>query len=98
MKDKSSYVHQRLETVKVKLGLLNSYRPILGISVLIPLFSLLVSTGGLRSIAGSGRSPGEGNANPRQYSCLGEFHGQRIPWTEEPDGLQSMGLQRVRLD
>ena len=21
----------------------------------------------------------------------------RIPWTEEPDGLQSMGLQRVRL-
>ena len=22
----------------------------------------------------------------------------RIPWTEEPDGLQSMGSQRVRLD
>ena len=22
----------------------------------------------------------------------------RIPWTEEPCGLQSMGLQRVRLD
>ena len=22
----------------------------------------------------------------------------RIPWTEEPGGLQSMGLQRVRLD
>ena len=22
----------------------------------------------------------------------------RIPWTEEPDGLQSMGLQRVRQD
>ena len=21
---------------------------------------------------------------------------QRIPWTEEPDGLQPMGLQRVR--
>ena len=21
-----------------------------------------------------------------------------IPWTEEPDGLQSMGLQRVRPD
>ena len=20
----------------------------------------------------------------------------RIPWTEEPDGLQSMGLQRIR--
>ena len=23
---------------------------------------------------------------------------QRIPWTEEPGGLQSMGLQRVRQD
>ena len=23
------------------------------------------------SIPGSGRSPGEGNGNPRQYSCLG---------------------------
>ena len=22
----------------------------------------------------------------------------RIPWTEEPDGLQSMGLQRVKHD
>ena len=22
----------------------------------------------------------------------------RIPWTEEPDGLQSMGLKRVRYD
>ena len=22
----------------------------------------------------------------------------RIPWTEEPGGLQSMGLQRVRYD
>ena len=22
----------------------------------------------------------------------------RIPWTEEPEGLQSMGLQRVRHD
>ena len=33
----------------------------------------------------SGRSPGEGNCNPLQYSCLGESHGQRSlagysPW------------------
>jgi len=34
------------------------------------------------------RSPGEGNGNPVQYSCLG------IPWTEQPDGLQSMGSQK----
>ena len=26
------------------------------------------------------------------------IHAWRIPWTEEPDGLQSMGLQRVGHD
>ena len=33
------------------------------------------------SIPGSGKSPGEGNGNPLQYSCL------ENPWTEEPGGL-----------
>ena len=28
-------------------------------------------------IPGLGRSPGEGNGNPLQYSCLGKSHGQR---------------------
>ena len=28
------------------------------------------NSGGLGSIPGSGRSPGEGNGNPFQYSCL----------------------------
>ena len=28
-------------------------------------------------IPGLGKSPGEGNGNPLQYSCLGESHGQR---------------------
>ena len=41
------------------------------------------------SIPGLGRSPGEGNGNPLQYSCL------ENSWMEEPGGLQSMGLQRV---
>ena len=45
------------------------------------------------SVPESGRSPGEGNDNPLQYSCL-----ERIPWTEEPGGLQSLGLQRVGHD
>ena len=41
------------------------------------------------SILGLGRSPGEGNGNPLQYSCLdnpmeGESHGGRIPWRENP--------------
>ena len=39
------------------------------------------------SIPGSGRSAGGGNGNPLQYSCL------ENPWTEEPGGLQSIGLQ-----
>ena len=43
----------------------------------------------LGSIPGSGRAPGVGNGNPRQYSAW------RIPWTEEPGGLQSLGSQRV---
>ena len=29
-----------------------------------------LNEGGLSLIPGSGRSPGEGNANPLQYSCL----------------------------
>ena len=37
-----------------------------------------------------GRPPGEGQGYPLQYSC------QRIPWTEERGGLQSMGSQRIR--
>ena len=41
-------------------------------------------------IPGSGRSPGEGNGNPLQISCL------ENPMIEEPGGLQSTGLQRAR--
>ena len=44
------------------------------------------------SIPGSGRSAGEGNGNPLQYSCLGN------PTDREPDGLQSMGSHRVEHD
>ena len=40
-------------------------------------------------IPGWGRSPGEGNGNPLQYSAW------RIPWTEEPGGLWFTGWQRI---
>ena len=33
--------------------------------------NLLVNAGDVRSVPRSGRSPGEGNDNPLQYSCLG---------------------------
>ena len=39
------------------------------------------------SSPGLERSPGGGNGNPLQYSCL------EVPWTEEPGGLQSTGSQ-----
>ena len=44
------------------------------------------------SIPRLGRSPGEGMAT---HSSILAW---RIPWTEEPGRLQSMGLQRVRHD
>ena len=44
------------------------------------------------SIPGSGRFSGEGMAN---HSSILAW---RIPRTEEPVGLQSVGLQRVRHD
>ena len=40
-------------------------------------------------IPGWGRSPGEGNGYHASVLAW------RIPWTEEPGGLQSMGSQRV---
>ena len=46
------------------------------------------NVGDLGLIPGSGRSPGEGNYNTLQYSCL------ENPM-EEPHGLQSMRSQRV---
>ena len=45
------------------------------------------NAGDLGSISG-GRSPGEGNGNPLWYACW------KIPRTEEPGWLQSMGSQK----
>ena len=40
-------------------------------------------------IPGLGRSPGVGNGTLLQY------HGWKIPWTDDHGGLQSRGLQSV---
>ena len=48
---------------------------------------------GMGLIPGSVRSPGEGNGNPLQYSCL-----ENPMDREEPHRLQSMGSQRVGYD
>ena len=50
-----------------------------------------VNTGDVGLIPGSGRSPGE-------MATHSSFLAWKIPWTEKPGRLQSMGLQRVRHD
>ena len=59
------------------------------------------NAGDLGLIPGSGRSPGEGSClEDSMYSCLEDFSilAWKIPWTEEPGRLQSMGSQRLRHD
>ena len=46
---------------------------------------LPASAGDVGLISGLGRSPGGGDGNPLQYSCLGNFTDRG------PGGLQSMG-------
>ena len=48
------------------------------------------SAGDPGSVPGLERSPGEGNGNPLQYSSY------KILRTEEPGGLQSMGVAKSR--
>ena len=60
------------------------------------------------SILGSGGSPGEGNGfkglQRVRRDCMtytfthSNILAWRIPWTEDPGRLHSMGLQRVRYD
>ena len=54
--------------------------------------NLSVSVGDSGWIPEWGRSPGKGNGNPLQYSCLGNH------MDKEPGGLQSMGSQRAGHD
>ena len=52
--------------------------------------NLPANAGDIGLISGSGRSPGEGNGNPLQYSCLGNSM-DRGAW-------KAAGLQRVGHD
>ena len=44
----------------------------------------------------SGLTPDSGDALAKGMATHSSILAWRIPWTEEPGGLQSMGLQRVR--
>ena len=53
------------------------------------------------SIPGSGRSPGEGNGNPLQHSCLEKSHGRRSligysPWgRKESDTTERLHFHHI---
>ena len=53
--------------------------------------NLLANTGDVELLLGLGRSSGGGQGNSSISAWI-------IPWTEEPGGLQSLGLQRVGHD
>ena len=50
------------------------------------------NVGDLGSIPGSGRSLGEGNGNPLQYSCLEKSHGQRSQVGYSPWGPKELDM------
>ena len=43
-----------------------------------------------------GLIPGSGKSLEKEMATHSSILAWRIPWTEEPGGLQSMGLQRVK--
>ena len=63
-----------------------------GDTVVRNLFANARDPGAKGSITGSGRSPEGGMATHSSIPA------QKIPWTEEPGRLQSMGSQRVGYD
>ena len=44
------------------------------------------------------RSPGQEDPLEKEMATHSSILAWRIPWTEEPGRLKSMGLQRVRYD
>ena len=53
--------------------------------------NLPTMAGDMSQVPGSGRSPGEGNGNPLQYSCLGDPMDRGTGWGQSP-----WGHKRVR--
>ena len=51
--------------------------------------NLPANAGDVSLIPGLGRSTGEGNGNPLQYSCWG------MPWTKEPGTIHGVTKSRT---
>ena len=56
------------------------------------LFANARNTGDAGSIPGSGRSPGEGNGNPFQYSCLGNPKDREAWWATVHGVANELGM------
>ena len=67
----------RFTTFVLKFYVLYSFMDFPGGSVVKNLPSRAGDARDMSLIPGSGRSPGGGNSNPLQYSCLENLHGQR---------------------
>jgi len=57
-----------------------------------------VSKGSACSAGDLGLIPGLGRSLEKEMATHSNILAWKISWTEEPDGLQSMGSQRVRHD
>ena len=86
MHQSEDYSKEKLNFFKVPLS------PFLGIPSGSVVKNPPANAGDESSIPGSERSPGEGNDNPLQYSCLGNSMARGIWWA------QSMGVTRVSHD
>ena len=77
----------------------DSLQPLVGFPGGLEVKASACNAGDLGSILGLGRSPGEGNGNPLQFSCLENPMDGGAWWAtvhgEKPGGLQSMGSHRV---
>ena len=90
--------HQAQSSAQQRAAVLHAH-PFPAFLHLLPFFGIFLSGGSVSkesacnvgdpgSTPGSGRSPGEGNGNPLQYSCLENHHGWRSlvgysPWSHK---------------
>ena len=91
--DSDKQIKKKNYCEKVNLGwVLNDFYSFVGFPRWLSSKESSCNVGDTGSILGSGRSPGEGNGNPFQYSC-GKSHVQR-----SLAGYSPWGCKRVRND
>ena len=86
-------INQATEQSPIQQKLLNlCTMPVFGVFGGSVVKNLPVNAGDAGSVPGSGRSPGEGNSNPLQYSCLGNPIGRGAWWATAHRGAKESGM------